>query len=159
MPVLIRYTDMTESQRKNPMTVAHLTDLREMRQTRDDWAGRPWNQYAQFDWHFAVWFMNNGKRPVENRDPVYLSEETPFEVLTTIRHGGTRPLHSLIEATLVALRTNVLDSKEPILVLCDCLEEQGMPEADLLRAFVARKQRWDRYCLNVGEGGGEKGGT
>jgi hypothetical protein len=68
-------------------------------------------------------------------------------------------LYSLVEEALAALRTSVLDSKAPLLVLCDYLEEEERPEADLLRAFAMRRQRWDRYCLNVGEGGGEKGGT
>jgi hypothetical protein len=119
--------------------------------------GRTWNRVTPYDWRFTIWFTNDRKRPVENRDPVYLSEETPFEVLTTIPCGGL--CWSLVRAALEALRKDVLDSKAPLLILCDFLEEQGMPEADLLRAFAARKQRWDRYCLNVGQGGGEQGGV
>jgi hypothetical protein len=159
MPILLRYTDMSEAQRQSPSVKVRLERLRGIQEVRSLREGRPWDPEGPYDWRFAVWFTNNGKRPVENRDPVYLSDETPFEVLTTIRHGGTQPLFPLVVAALVSLHTNVLDSKAPILVLCDCLEEQGMPEADLLRAFAMRRQRWDRYCLNVGEGGGEKGGT
>jgi hypothetical protein len=141
-----------------------LHSLLAVQQIRARHEGKPWDPDAPFDWRFAVWFLNNRKRPAENRDAVYLREETPFEILTTIRLPGAWTVQTvtcagLIAAALEALRTDVLNSKAPLLVLCDSLEEQGMPEADLLRAFAMRKQRWDRYCLNIGQGGGEQGGV
>lgn len=163
MPVLLRYTDMSDVLRKAPMTDARLQSLRTIQQTKTEYMGKDFDPdpAMPFDWRYAVWFTNNRKRPVENRDAVYLSEETPFEILTTISIApGTDDAQggkALVLQALYALRRNVLDSKVPMLVLCDWLEERGFVEAPILRAFVMRQQRWDRYCLNVGTGS-EKGG-
>lgn len=161
MPVLLRYTELNETQLEDSLVKLRLRSLRAIQQTRARHEGREYDPEAPFDWRFALWFLNNRKRPAENRDAVYLSEETPFEILTTIRippwtddmMGGV----ALISQALHALRTNLLDSKAPLFVLCDWLEERDFSEYPLLRRFVARPQRWDRYCLDVGRGG-EKGG-
>jgi hypothetical protein len=163
VPILLRYTDMSEAQRKAPLTDARLRSLRAIQQTRARHEGKDFDPDPDmpFDWRFAVWFLNNRKRPAENRDAVYLSEETPFEILTTIHvASGTDDMMggiALVSQALHALRKNVLDSKAPLLVLCDWLEERDFAEAPILRAFTSRSQRWDRYCLSVGTGS-EKGG-
>lgn len=103
------------------------------------------------DWRLCFYLVNSGKRSAENRLPVFLTANTPRELLGTIRIlEGTVDRETglaLLAAAIHALNFDGADCKRPILVLTDWLEEHGFPEVALLRAFGNMKQRWHRFML------------
>jgi hypothetical protein len=113
--------------------------------------GLRWDGLApgELDWRFCVWFVKSLLRPCNNRGSVFLTERTPREILWTCEPPDLTGVRLVAEA-LRTLDADLLAAKAPLLVLCDWLEEHGMPEAVLLREFCGLPQRWDRYCLRKG---------
>jgi hypothetical protein len=138
MPVLLRASRMTDAQREAVSGQCGWL--------RRSWDGLPDDEIA---WRSCVWFVNARDRPCENRAAVFLTERTPREVLWTCEPGDLTGVRLVAEA-LRALDRDLLAAGAPLLVLCDWLEEHGMPEAALLREFCALPQRWDWRCLREG---------
>jgi hypothetical protein len=145
VPVLLRYSRLTEEQKATP-AVDHA--WRNLVPNRSGQYMSP-----EYDWRRCFWFVNSRQRLADNRNPVLLTELTPLEVLLTCEpleaaDARARPVGvSLLAEARRRLCEDVLDSKLPLLVLSDWLEENGLPEHSLLRPFCGMKQRWDRLCL------------
>jgi hypothetical protein len=54
MPVLLRYTDMSEFQRRSPMVDVRLERLRGIQEVRALREGRSWHSESPYDWRFAI---------------------------------------------------------------------------------------------------------
>jgi hypothetical protein len=138
MPVLLRCVRLTEIQRR--AAAGQLGHLRKA------WVGLAQGECV---WRSCVWFVNARDRPCENRAAVFLTERTPREVLWTCEPPDLTGVRLVAEA-LRALDRDLLAAGAPLSVLCDWLEEHGMPEAVLLREFCGLPQRWDWRCLREG---------
>jgi hypothetical protein len=103
------------------------------------------------DWRLCFYLVNSGNRSAENRLPVFLTENTPRELLGTIRISESTVDRetglALLAAAIHALDFDAADCKRPILILADWLEEHSFPEVGMLRAFGQIKQRWHQFML------------
>lgn len=146
MPILVRYTQLSPWQAGARKVI--------------DWMNRWGKTVDSADpppdpWRCCFWIVKSGARPVANRSPLLLTPSTPLEILTTLDlRGLANPAEAptgraLATAAEYALRRNVLDSKRPLMVLCDWLEENALPESGLLREFASSPQCWLHHCLEI----------
>jgi hypothetical protein len=102
---------------------------------------------AELPWRVCLWFRKDAT-PTRSHGYVILHAHRPREILlTTVPAGPDAGAgRALLAAALRALDADCLDCKRPLLVLCDWLEEHGLPQHALLREFCAAKQHWLPAC-------------
>jgi hypothetical protein len=140
VPKLLSVQMMSEAQRQHPRVVAVL----------DRAAAGHALPAADLPWRVCLWWKNDGSRPTDSHGYVLLGAETPREVLLTTVIGPYADAdtgRALLAAARKALDTDVLDAKRPLLVLADWLEDHGLPQHALLRAFCGLKQHWVPWCM------------
>lgn len=159
MPYLIRHSDLTAAQR-----LLQVFGQAQGRTLQERYA-RCCERHntlspAEVERRLCWWFCKGGHRPAENRSFLWLSEDTPVEVLSLLcldrvpTHATGRALR---DEALHRLTHDALDCKATLLVLCDWLEEYDVAapsaglalDAVLLRSFLSLPQRWDNACLDV----------
>jgi hypothetical protein len=103
---------------------------------------------AELPWRVCRWFRKDGT-PTRGHGAVILTAARPREVLLTTVPAGPDAGRgaALLAAARQALDADCLDAKRPLLVLCDWLEEHGLPQHALLREFCGAKQKWLPACV------------
>lgn len=140
MPKLLSVQMMDDRQRGHPKVVHAL----------DRAAAGHALPAADLPWRVCLWWKNDGSRPTDSHGYVLLGMEKPREVLLTTLIGPYADGdmgRALLAAARQALDQDCLDCKRPLLVLCDWLEEHGLPQHTLLRAFCDLKQHWVPWCM------------
>jgi hypothetical protein len=159
MPYLVRHSDLTAAQRL--LQVFNRAQGHTLQERFERFRERLNTlSPAEVERRLCWWFVRGGSRPAENRSFLWLSEDTPVEVLSLLcldrvpTHATGRALR---DEALHRLTHDVLDCKVSLLVLCDWLEEYDVAapsaglalDATLLRSFLSIPQRWDAACFDV----------
>jgi hypothetical protein len=159
MPYLVRHSDLTAEHRQ--LAVSYYAEGRTLQERFERFCEQLSTlSPAEVERRLCWWFVKGGSRPAMNLSFLWLSEDTPVEVLSLLcldrvpTHATGRALR---DEALHRLTHDVLDCKASLLVLCDWLEEYDTAapsaglalDAALLRSFLSLPQCWDAACLDV----------